>query len=282
MAFGLKTGTFTSPHLFDFSERFRIDGVSIDETLLAMLVDEVDQAIVQIEAELGQRAFGAFEAQFALAALFFQRQGTEFNVFEAGIGGRYDATRLVEPKVSCVVSLDLEHAELLGNTLELICHDKSDVAAIGGQIVYGESCLALRREITQYNHLKRTTPLFVGTDISYAGVSESEEYLQFDLTGAFGRIETVRSRLHGSFQLNNAAVAALTFWLWLTGRENCRGRQRDSGSFSKFDSRRNRSSCLARTPGKGARRSPRRRRRRAHAGWNITSARRFVLSLRSQ
>src|SRR5262249_46961764 len=92
-AFGLRTGTFTSPHLFDFSERFRIDGCLIDADALADLVARVSAAIAQIETEIGAGMFGAFEAQFALATLHFQNQRTELNVFEAGIGGRYDATR---------------------------------------------------------------------------------------------------------------------------------------------------------------------------------------------
>ena len=65
-------------------------------------------------------------------------------VFEAGIGGRYDPVRLVGARETCVTSVDYEHVELLGNTLELIASDKSDACAAGGTIVYGENCRGLR------------------------------------------------------------------------------------------------------------------------------------------
>ena len=62
-------------------------------------------------------------------------------MFEAGIGGRYDPVRLVGARVTCVTSVDYEHVELLGHSLELIVSDKSDACASGGTIVYGENCL---------------------------------------------------------------------------------------------------------------------------------------------
>ena len=61
-------------------------------------------------------------------------------MFEAGIGGRYDPVRLVGAHETCVTSVDYEHVELLGNSLELIASDKSDACAAGGTIVYGENC----------------------------------------------------------------------------------------------------------------------------------------------
>ncbi len=65
-------------------------------------------------------------------------------MFEAGIGGRYDPVRLVGARCTCVTSVDYEHVELLGNSLELIASDKSDACAAGGTIVYGENCRELR------------------------------------------------------------------------------------------------------------------------------------------
>ena len=83
---------------------------------------------------------GAFEALFALACLYFQQSNCDFAVFEAGIGGRYDPVRLVGARFTCVTSVDTEHTELLGDSLELICSDKSDACAAGGTIIYGENC----------------------------------------------------------------------------------------------------------------------------------------------
>ena len=124
-ACGLRTGLFTSPHLYRFNERFQVDGASIGDDDLARLVLRVEIAIADISRHRGEK-FGAFEALFALACLYFGEQKCDFMVFEAGIGGRYDPVRLVGALVACVTSVDYEHVELLGNSLELIVSDKSD------------------------------------------------------------------------------------------------------------------------------------------------------------
>jgi dihydrofolate synthase/folylpolyglutamate synthase len=143
-AYGLRTGLFTSPHLFRFNERIQIDGTDINDDAFDRLKRQVDTAIAEVSKRLGEK-FGAFEALFALACLHFQESGCDFAVFEAGIGGRYDPVRLVGAHETCVTSVDYEHVELLGNSLELIVSDKSDACAAGGTIVYGENCRACGR-----------------------------------------------------------------------------------------------------------------------------------------
>ena len=111
--------------------------------------------------------FGAFEALFALACLHFQESECDFAVFEAGIGGRYDPVRLVGARETCVTSVDYEHVELLGNSLELIVSDKSDACAAGGTIVYGENCRGLRPHLVEYNRWPGRTSLFVRDEIAH-------------------------------------------------------------------------------------------------------------------
>ena len=93
-AHGLRTGLFTSPHLYRFNERIRVDGAEIGDDDLARLKQRIESAIADIAQRSGEK-FGAFEALFALACLHFQESECEFAVFEAGIGGRYDPVRLV-------------------------------------------------------------------------------------------------------------------------------------------------------------------------------------------
>lgn len=164
-AAGLRTGLFTSPHLYRFNERFQIDGMAIDDTQLAAMIARIEAAIRNVSAQLPDESFGAFEAQFALACLYFQEMECDFAVFEAGIGGRYDPVRLVGADITCVTSVDLEHVALLGNSLELISADKSDACAAGGTIIYGENCRQLRPHLTEYNRNRKVTSLFVRGDI---------------------------------------------------------------------------------------------------------------------
>ena len=149
-AYSLRTGLFTSPHLFRINERFQIDGAPIADSALNELAGRVTTAIDAISRQGGEQ-FGAFEAMFALASLYFQESGCEFMVFEAGIGGRYDPVRLVGALTTSVTSVDYEHVDLLGDTLELIVSDKSDACASGGSIVYGENCLNLKAHLVEYN-----------------------------------------------------------------------------------------------------------------------------------
>src|SRR3977135_867471 len=179
-AYGLRTGLFTSPHLYRVNERFQVDGAEIGDDDLARLKPRIERAIAEISRRRGEN-FGAFEAMFALACLHFGESECEFSVFEAGIGGRYDPVRLVGAHVTCVTSVDYEHVELLGNSLELIASDKSDACAAGGAIVYGENCQKLRPHLIEYNRSRAVTSLFVRDDIVIGGESVSASGQRFDL-----------------------------------------------------------------------------------------------------
>jgi dihydrofolate synthase / folylpolyglutamate synthase len=213
-SYGLRTGMFTSPHLFRFNERFQIDGTPIGDDDLKRLIARVAAAIAEISRQSGEK-FGAFEAMFALACLYFQESECEFMVFEAGIGGRYDPVRLVGSSVASVTSVDFEHVKLLGNSLQEIVSDKSDACACGGTIVYGENCRDLRPHILQYNGNRAITSLFVRDEIQIADENISTSGQRFDF--GFGGFEfhSLHTNLLGAFQFNNAAIAIALFLLWL-------------------------------------------------------------------
>lgn len=206
-AFGLRTGLFTSPHLYRINERFRLDGDDIDEATLAELGSQVSAAI----AAMPHEKFGAFEAQFALACVYFQHADCALMVFEAGIGGRFDPVRLLGARTTCVTSVDFEHVDLLGNTLEAIAFDKSDACASGGTIVYGENCRALKPHLAAYNLNRRIDMVFVRDDIGIA----NEHAQHFDLHFGDSTQGDLAIALPGAFQINNAAIAAALFTLWL-------------------------------------------------------------------
>jgi dihydrofolate synthase/folylpolyglutamate synthase len=213
-ACGLRTGSFTSPHLFRVNERFQVDGVAIGDDDLARLVSRIEAAIAELSPRRGEE-FGAFEAMFALACLHFQERQCEFAVFEAGIGGRYDPVRLVGALATCVTSVDFEHVTLLGNSLELIASDKSDACASGGTIVYGENCRKLRPHLAEYNRYREITTLFVRDQIRIGGESVSASGQRFDFTFGDWHFQSLEMSLLGAFQFNNAAIAAALFLLWL-------------------------------------------------------------------
>lgn len=213
-AYGLRTGLFTSPHLFRFNERIQVDGAEIGDADLAELSQRIEAAIARIAARRGEQ-FGAFEALFALACLHFQETACDFAVFEAGIGGRYDVTRLVSALTTCVTSVDYEHVALLGHSLDLIASDKSDACAAGGTIVYGENCRALKSHLIEYNRHRDVTSRFVRDDIAIGGETATATRQQFDFRFGTCGFRALEIGLHGTFQFNNAAIAVALFLLWL-------------------------------------------------------------------
>ena len=217
-AYGLRAGLFTSPHLVRFNERIQIDGIEIDDDAFARLKRLVEAAIADVTKRRSEK-FGAFEALFALACLHFQESQCDLAVFEAGIGGRYDPVRLVGARATCVTSVDYEHVELLGHSLELIVSDKSDACAAGGTIVYGENCRALRPHLTEYNRGPGRTSLFVRDEIGVGNETRSISMQDFDYRFGNHAFQRVTLNLPGAFQLNNAAIAITLFLLWLQGEQ---------------------------------------------------------------
>jgi dihydrofolate synthase/folylpolyglutamate synthase len=211
----LQTGLFTSPHLYRFNERFQVDGAPVSDADLLRLKTRIEAAIADISRRRKQR-FGSFEAMFALACLYFQEQKCDLAVFEAGIGGRYDPVRLVGTRFTGVTSVDYEHVELLGHSLELIVSDKSDACASGGTIVYGENCQSLRPHILEYNRYRRIASLFVRDQIGIGGESASASEQRFDFRFAAYDFRALETGLSGAFQFNNAAIAVALFLLWLS------------------------------------------------------------------
>ena len=224
-AFGLRTGLFTSPHLFRVNERFQIGGVAIGDAALKELAGRVATAIDAISRRRGER-FGAFEAMFALACLYFQGSDCEFMVFEAGIGGRYDPVRLLGSHVTAVTSVDFEHVELLGHSLQLIVSDKSDACACAGTIVYGENCRELRSHIVEYNRNRNVESLFVCDEVQVNSEAITVMGQTFDFACGDHDFRSLNIALSGGFQLNNAAIATALFLCWLERTQALQDRRR--------------------------------------------------------
>jgi len=192
-------GLFTSPHLYRYNERFRIDGEPVTDQALGAAMDEVARAVGAWRADHTD-AVGAFEAQFVVALVLFR--ACRWLVLEAGIGGRYDPVRLARAPVAGLVSLDLEHTELLGTTLLEIALDKLDATAPGGTAVLGETCAPFAEPLRTVAELSQLRLQFVDPHAwSDTGVACG---LQHFAIGEFGGL---RSPLIGRHQFNNHAVA---------------------------------------------------------------------------
>lgn len=128
---GLRVGKYTSPHLVDFRERFVIDGAPVEP---GRIVDFVQRWTPEVE-RLGATFF---EATTAMAFEFFREAALDISVIETGLGGRLDATNVVQPLVAGVTNIGIDHVEYLGDTRELIAVEKAGIFKAGAPAVIGE------------------------------------------------------------------------------------------------------------------------------------------------
>jgi dihydrofolate synthase/folylpolyglutamate synthase len=135
-ASGLKTGLYTSPHLVRINERIRINGGPISDDAFALIHDLVDRTAERLveEGELPWHP-SFFEMLTAMAFEHFSREKLDIAVLEVGMGGRLDATNVVEPRVSVITDISLDHQKFLGNTVTDIAREKVGIIRPGGIVV---------------------------------------------------------------------------------------------------------------------------------------------------
>jgi dihydrofolate synthase/folylpolyglutamate synthase len=135
-ASGLKTGLYTSPHLVRINERIRVDGAEIRDDDFAMLHGGVDRTAERLVSE-GELPWhpSFFEMLTAMAFEHFARSKPDIVVLEVGMGGRLDATNVVEPRLSVITDISLDHQKFLGNTVREIAGEKAGIIRRGGVVV---------------------------------------------------------------------------------------------------------------------------------------------------
>jgi dihydrofolate synthase/folylpolyglutamate synthase len=175
---GMKTGLFTSPHLVRFNERIQVDGIPIDDQAVVRGIHHLQSLI----DEEHHPTF--FEITTALALDYFRANEVDLVILETGLGGRLDATNVVNPLVSVLTSIDLDHQKWLGDTLREIALEKAGIIKSGVPIVSGPQFTEVRTVLEQIA-ARRSAPL------SYAELPVQDLFIG----------------LAGSYQRVNAAVA---------------------------------------------------------------------------
>ncbi len=213
-AAGARTGLFTSPHLVDFRERLRLDG-----RLAA--ADDVARALARVEAVPAPpghpRTF--FEAAFGLGCALFAEAHVDWAVLECGLGGRLDATNVVTPRLAVITPIGLDHAEILGDTLEAIAGEKAGIFKPGVPAVIAAQAPAAHSVLVRMAQAV-DAPLESASErarlvaIDHVGPEGSD--VRFDVDG-FGAVEA-RLALVGRHQVGNARTALAVLSL-LAARE---------------------------------------------------------------
>jgi len=176
-----KVGLYTSPHLKDYRERIKINGIKISE-------DFVCDFINNNKAFFEANDMSFFEMTVGLAFDYFSKEKVDIAIIEVGMGGRLDATNVITPLVSVITNIALDHVQFLGNTLEAIAYEKAGIIKPGIPVVIGE-------------YTNETKPVF----LSKAKENNSEIYFASDLIH-----QSYPSDLIGDYQVHNKKTVLQT------------------------------------------------------------------------
>lgn len=209
---GLKVGLFTSPHLEEFNERIVVNGERIprEEVLLGL------HKILGCSKLLEEQGYGHptfFEVTTALAFWYFKRMGVDLAVLEVGLGGRLDATNVVNPAVAVITNIGMDHQEYLGDTIEKITREKAGIIKNGCSVVCSAQDSCARTMIRDICRDKGCDLVVVGEDVWCEPLEHSLTTQSFNYHGLKNRIKGLDIPLIGEHQLLNAATALATLEL---------------------------------------------------------------------
>jgi dihydrofolate synthase/folylpolyglutamate synthase len=201
-AAGYRTGLYTSPHLHTFRERIQANGRFVPEETVASLTEQLQPLVNQIEG------LTTFEIMTALGFLYFVEQGVEFAVLEVGMGGRLDATNVVNPLVAMITSLSYDHTQILGETLALIAREKAGIIKDNALVVSAlqvPEAMAVIEEVCREKNAELTV---IGRDWEWEAGEANLEGQWFRVTSHESRIANREFwiPLLGRHQLNNATI----------------------------------------------------------------------------
>jgi len=199
---GLRVGAYTSPHLVDFRERITVDGVLISAEDVIDFVERWTPLVESIGATF-------FEATTALAFAYFSKFRVDVAVIETGLGGRLDSTNVIDPIAAGVTTIDYDHTEYLGNTLEQIAAEKAGIYKRGRAAVVGEGDQSLREVLARDAHRAGATPVrVVAEECAISSVEIGPLGTTFDLEALGGR-RRLTTPLAGKHQADNVAFALI-------------------------------------------------------------------------
>lgn len=204
---GFKVGLFTKPHLSSYTERFVVDGKPISEEDVVRIIYELKPYMERMAQCKRYRHPSFFEATVALAFKYFSEQKVDIAVVEVGLGGRLDATNVLNPLVSVITNVHLEHTKILGDTVERIAWEKAHIIKPNGLAITATDREEAFKVIERFARRRRARLFKVGRDILFNVRDTGIKGSVFDLQGLRGFYEGLRISMLGLHQVVNAATA---------------------------------------------------------------------------
>ncbi len=203
---GYRTGRFTSPHLESFLERISIKGQAIDPAEFIKNYNDIALYLDLIDSKQPHQ-ISYFEALTALAFVAFAEHPVDVGIIEAGLGGEWDATNVVQSQVSVMTPIGLDHMDYLGNTLEEIAQTKAGIFKPESNVVLAAQTPEVAKVLMAQVAKVSAIPFREGIEFSLANRAIAVGGQLIAINGLYGLIEDIFLPLYGAHQANNAAVA---------------------------------------------------------------------------
>ncbi len=201
---GEKTGLFTSPHLVDPRERIRLDDTPISKEDFAEIFKRIMPLID------GRRGIGTvFETLTLMSLLFFRQNNAKFSIYEAGLGGRLDATSLIPETLTVITPIGFDHTKILGNNLGKIATEKMGISKGRTNLVIARQHPLAMRAITEIIRDKKQKAFVEGIDFNYSITSVTKKGILLNFN-YYKKTEPYFIPVMGRFQAQNAAIAIMT------------------------------------------------------------------------
>lgn len=193
---GYKTGLHTSPHLYDFRERIRVNGSMVSEEFVIDFVKRIQPLIEKIEPSF-------FEITVAMAFEAFAVQKVDVAIIEVGLGGRLDSTNIITPELSIITNIGWDHMNMLGNTLEEIASEKAGIIKEKVPVVIGET-LPETESLFQKKAAQLNAPcVFADRELKVAASILHLDQLEIHYEKKTGEAIQIKTDLPGVYQVSN-------------------------------------------------------------------------------
>ncbi|MEA3489987.1 MAG: folylpolyglutamate synthase/dihydrofolate synthase family protein [Candidatus Omnitrophota bacterium] len=200
---GYRVGLYTSPHFFTPAERIRVNGRMIGGSDLVRTVSVLKERIGRDAA----KRFTFFEVYTLLAILYFSMKKVDYAVFETGMGGRLDATNVIDARICAISPVSYDHMNVLGSRIGQIAREKAAIIHRGAHCVSApQRAAALDAIISRCGRVGASLSV-VGKDVTYSIKTADEKGSAFDVQGNRGSYRGCRTRMPGRFQVTNCAAA---------------------------------------------------------------------------
>jgi dihydrofolate synthase / folylpolyglutamate synthase len=201
---GYNVGLYTSPHLRDFRERFKINGLDVSESYVIDFVEKIKPLLEEIKPSF-------FEMTVALAFSYFAVEKVDIAVIEVGLGGRYDSTNVILPEVCLITNIGFDHQDILGETLAEIAFQKAGIIKQNTPVIISEYHPETKDVFIKEAELKNANIQFVSQELSVQSIDMQPDSLRFSLSlNSTKEVFIIDSGLIGEYQIQNIHGLFLT------------------------------------------------------------------------